>query len=342
MSPESDIGFRDISPTVLNFPFTESSEILDSLRFPSKILTGIPASEASGLLHANGYTPDGPLVLPETDGKLDLDLAHFPMLDEIQKHYKDRLPGLPGFEHRYPMPGSEASIQLLIAEWVSNGTMTELGVLEGDYFGYEHNAGIAGLKDHIHAVRSLEEAGSPVEGRVWFLSYPSARDGNWLDTEVLQAFINAGHKVVIDYALGPSTTDPQSFDVSDENIIALLTSPSKGLGVFDYRLTGEAFTRVQSEYLAGTLWFKSTPNIVATMALYNTLGLDTIPRLHKAKQLEACAALANLIGGDVMPSNSILMATTTTPLPPEYSYLALPTGEYKLRLTDVFAKLDRR
>lgn len=124
------------------------------------------------------------------------------------------------------------------------------------------------------------------------------------------------------------------------------TSPSKMYGVFDHRLMGVPFTREQVGTLVETVWFKDIPKMFKTMMLYDTFGLDTLPALYAARQLEACKAIADLIGSEIRPSDTLLMATADDPTLKGYGHLKLTAnGErvgFRFRLPRVFEILDDR
>jgi histidinol-phosphate/aromatic aminotransferase/cobyric acid decarboxylase-like protein len=223
--------------------------------------------------------------------------------------------------------------------------MTELGIVEGEYPGYKFNADCFNPIKDVTPVPSLEEAGDPVEGRVWFISNPSAIDGNWQDTEVLQRFIEAGHEVVLDYAYAGLTIDvpdAEPIDLSAPNIKAILTSPSKIFGVFNHRYTGVAYTREWIGPLYDTqTWFRGVPAMLDTPMLYETFRPHELPRKYQERQLKICQALADLIGQEVRPSDAILTATIDGPFPAEPGTFHGKAQTPQIRLSRLFEKLEK-
>lgn len=329
---------EDLQPNVLCYPFPEVRDILGSLRLPEEFhKRTLPAEAGRRILVASGY-PD--LEIPaDIQGFVDLEAIHIPVIDRITKRNESLLDGLSGFEHAYPVPGSSLSIRTLMTEWFDKGTMTELAIIDDEYDGYEWNADI--LRIPKHRVRSLQEAGEPKKGRVWFLSNPSATDGNWHDSEVLQAFIEAGHDVVIDAAYSGLEPSEHPFDVSAPNIKAVLTSPSKIFGVFRHRLTGVTYTREQVDSLIDSqLWFKDIPATMDSLALYESFGPHELPRLYREWQRIICDAISELIGKEFIPSDTILFAHSDDIMQQEYSHFALASGRSRIRLTTLYERLE--
>lgn len=334
MSRGFEVEPNDLVVPILCYPFPEVREALDAVRLPQSFhMSTLTAPEASDLLLQGGYKFGGDLVLPTDKGRIDFERIHEPVTARITERNEPQLPGLSDFEHQYATFGSSEAIKSLMAGWSRDGKMSELGWIDGEYIGYLGEAG--GLNIPLHVVPSLEEAGEPVEGRVWFLSNPSAIDGNWHDDEVLKAFIEAGHDVVLDYAYGGLTTDEHPLDVSAPNIKAVLTSPSKNFGVFYHRYTGVAYTREGVSTLGSTMWFRSVPALMDTLMLYETFEPHELPRKYKDKQLVICKALVELTGISIEPSDNILMAYTNAEAAP---HAQGPGKNY--RLSNLFARLE--
>lgn len=339
------IDKADLTPQVLCFPFPEVRETLNTLRLPEEfLLPTLTPSEAEDMLLTGGYTFEPGLVIPEDSrdsrGLVDFEAMHTPVINRIALRQEMQLPGLAGFEHRYPVAGSSMSIHLLMAEWSRKAIdpMTELAVIEGEYDGYAFSA--AGLNLPVYTVASLEEAGEPVKGRIWFVSNPSATDGNWHDQEAWQEFIAAGHDVVYDAAYVDLTADEHPLDVSADNIKAVITTPSKAFGVFWNRLTGVTYTREPIISLIDTMWFKNVPALMDTLMLYETFEANQLPRQYSKQQQKICQALGELVGKDISPSDTLLLAHTDESLPPEYSHFSLGSGRSRFRLSTLFARLE--
>lgn len=350
---EFSIGPEDLWADVLNYPFPEVRALLNSLLLPQEFFMHLTPDEVTRMLQDNKFDFDPVIQFDTKKGYVDRDRMHVPVLDRIYDlHHKDQLPGLSTYKHRYATQGSTQAIRVLMPEWKAKGEMTELAVIGengreiGDeYMGYQAVADSFNIP--VLRVPTLAEAGEPVKGRVWFISNPSALDGNWLNDEALQAFIAAGHEVVLDLAYGGLAIDPHVLDVSAPNIRAVLTSPSKIFGVFWQRYMGVAYTREKVSSLEwDAVMFKEIPTLLATLILYKTFKPNELPRKYQQRQLDACAAIARLLGMSteaIVPSDTLLMATTAEPLPDEYSeYLqfTLPSGISRFRLPGILEKQE--
>lgn len=331
---------------VFGYPFIETRRALGSLSLDELFhINTLPVTEAANILHDGGYIVDPALELPAYDnGQLNLDSIHEPVIDRITQRNEPLLTGLFGFNEKYPTHGSSMAIRALMAEWSRTGKMTELAVVGGEYEGYEFAAGDAkhnlGLAIPVHKVVSLEDASDPVEGRVWFVSNPSAVNGNWHDDEVWQQFVAAGHDIVYDAAYVGLTAENHPIDVSAPNIKAVLTSPSKIFGTFRHRLTGIAYTREPVFSMIDTIWFKDVPALMATLILYETFEPNELPTKYKNDQLIICRSLTDHFGKTITPSDAILLSNTNETLPPEYSHYKRKPGTYRFGLTKLFEQLE--
>ncbi len=340
MSERLMVEHSDLIVPILCYPFPEVRELLGDLHLSESFhMDALTLPEARELLYEGGYSFSPDLEIPTDPGeRVDFEHIHEPVTARITERNEPLLPGLADFEKQYATHGSAEAIFRLMAGWSATGKMTELGFLKSDYDGYVLEA--MGLNIPIHDVPSLESVGDPVEGRIWFLSNPSAIDGNWHEDEMLQDFIAAGHNIVLDYAYGGLTPEEHPLDVSAPNIQAVLTSPSKIFGVFNHRYTGVAYTRENVGSLLSTMWFKSVPALMDTLMLYEAFEPTELPQKYREKQLIICQALTELIGKTIKPSDNILMAHTDEALQPEYGLFATESGMYRLRLSKLFAQLE--
>lgn len=343
MSQNFEIEPTDIDVHILCYTFPEVRDLLETQRLsPSFHLSALTVSGARDLLEEGGYSFHSDLEIPtDPTGQVDFEKIHEPIIERITEFYKPELAGLSDFKERYANAGSSEAIKGLMAAWISNGTMTRLGLIAGDYEGYTFEAASLGMKkEAIDTVPSLMEAGEPVEGRVWFVSNPSAVDGNWHNNEALQEFIEAGHDVVLDFAYGGLTTHEHPVDVSAPNIKAVLTSPSKIYGVFFQRLPGVCYSREAiGPLVSANLWFRSVPGMMDALALHEAFGLHKLPLEYKEKQLAICQALGEQAGACMKPSDAILIAHTDENVPPEYARFARGLGR-TIRLSKLFAKME--
>jgi histidinol-phosphate/aromatic aminotransferase/cobyric acid decarboxylase-like protein len=153
-----------------------------------------------------------------------LDDFHHPIIEKLMAYHREDVPALPQFAHRYPTSGSEEGIREYMTLLQSQG-VRHIYTWKGDYEGYREVAKTRGL-----GVMELELDAEPNQfppGH-WFLSNPSARDGNIVPAEKITAIAEAGHEVFYDLSYLAST-HPYRFDVSHPNISAVAISFSLSL-----------------------------------------------------------------------------------------------------------------
>lgn len=315
---------------VYSYPFPEVRDTIDRLRLDARfMLNTLDVTEAAGLLAPYQFEP--PLELPAgPDGSLNLDELHVPVIERIRSRVQESMPGLEDFACAYPTPGSSQAMFTLMAEWHARGALDSIAILDGEYEGYAAYA--EALNIPVTRYDSLDA--KPEPGAMWFVSNPSAIDGNWLDDAAWGRFTKAGHQIVHDAAYAGLTRDGM-VDVSSPNIRAVLTSPSKLFGVFRYRNTGVAYTREPVAALYGTKWFKDIPALLDTLKLYEQYGGNELPHRYRPVQERICAALSGLAGAEIRPSDVLLLGHTDQPLSEAYQRFAR-AGGYRFGLTKLF------
>ncbi len=320
---------------VYSYPFPEIRELIRNTQLdPDFMLNTLPVERAAGLLASYGFEPE--LQLPaRTDGSLDLDELHTPVIERIRNRQAVSLPGLEDFEHAYPIHGSSQSMFTLLAEWQAKNELSSLAVLEGEYEGYEAYA--KSLNIPVNKYGRLRDA-EAVPGQVWFVSNPSAVGGNWHDNEEWQEFIQKGHDTVVDAAYVGLTAE-HKLDVSAPNIKAVLTSPSKIYGVFRYRNTGITYTRQPVEAMYGTKWFKDVPALLDTLNLYEHFGASDLPDKYRPVQKFICKQLTDLVGAEVVPSDVLLLSNSQGPVAEPFK--GYKRGDaYRFGLTKLFEDIE--
>lgn len=337
MRSSFEVNPRHIMSEVYSYPFPEVRQIIDNTRLDSRFMFNtLPIAQAEEYLQPYDFQP--PLDLPANqDGELNLDEIHVPVIDRIQAKQSESLPGLDTFENRYPCHGSSPAMSAIMAEWHAKGKMQSLAVLKGEYEGYSAYATELGIP--ITQYDSLQDH-EPVDGEVWFISNPSAVDGNWIDQEKWQSFVDAGHDIVYDAAY-VGLTEGGQIDVSAPNIRAVLTSPSKIYGVFRYRDTGVAYTREPVNIMYGTKWFKDIPALLDTLKLYESFEQNELPRLYRAKRELVIRALSEYANAEIVPSDVLLLARYDGELPQEFDQYKRGDN-YRFGLTKLFEDLEKR
>src|SRR5262249_7630920 len=110
-----------------------------------------------------------------------LDDFHVPIIEKLCRFQREAAPDLSGFPHRYPTAGSEEGIREFMTRLATEG-VREIHVLHGEYEGYREVARSRG----IAAVEvPMERDPRALPPGTWFVSNPSARDGNVLPDEWL-------------------------------------------------------------------------------------------------------------------------------------------------------------
>jgi hypothetical protein len=318
-----------------SYPFPEVRETVATPELsPRFMLNTLTLPEAAGLIATYNFQP--PLELPANgQNELDLDELHIPVIDRIRTIQSEHMPGLEYFSNAYPTPGSSQSMFTLLAEWQAKGKLNSIAVLNGEYEGYAAYASTL----NIPVVRydSLEGI-EPQEDQVWFISNPSAVDGNWIDKDAWKRFTETGHSIVFDAAYVGLTSDG-TVDVSSPNIKAVLTSPSKLFGVFRYRNTGITYTREPVASMYGTKWFKDVPALLDTLKLYETFGRNELVHQYRPRQERICQALSQLVDTTIIPSDVLLLGHTAEPLGDEYQRFARH-NVHRFGLTKLFEDFE--
>jgi len=227
-----------------------------------------------------------PLEIPETrDGRIDLDELHLPVIKRVTKAYSAVVPQLGNFKYAYPTSGSSEGLFHLLA-WLKTQGATAINVLKGEYEGYAAQAKNLGLTVFERTLEDTENC----EPGYWFISNPSARDGNILPNKVINELCERGNKVILDLAY-VGTTRSYPFNVKHKNIIAAVTSFSKPYGVFRFRIGGFVFARKEIPTLYGNKWFKDITRLLQALALAEQIG----PR----KLYEKYAPIQKAIADDI-------------------------------------------
>lgn len=343
------IDLADLNPDALNYRPPQVAEALDEINNLSQSFFRQRNSEAEArdILRTSGFTCWENLELPTTsEGRVSLNELYRPFVSHLTERFEPLFPGLSSFEYKYgTMRGAQEGINEVMSELVATGGMTRLGILAHDYFGYTLAASPRGFgEENIDIALSLEEAGDPVEGRIWFISNPSAIDGNWLDDTALKLFLEAGHKVVLDAAYSDLTTEANQAGVEDElseNIVAVLVSPNKPNGLVHQGYPGGVFSRFRMPTLEIDQFYLPKDRLLKTIELGRRFPLHWLATQARPTQLEIVNTLNKAIQGEaaVVPSDAVLMAHAKRALPPKYEHLRRGAGRYAMRLSQVFESM---
>jgi len=326
-------------PNIFHYRFPEVRESLRGLTLePNFLLHTNYAHEAAAMLDPFNFEPEFVLPLRE-DGTVILDSLYEQGVERIHEQVKGTFPGLNAFDNRYPLQGSYDAIGKLLNDLIKKKKFKRLAILEGEYGGYKKEAEKLGIADiEIVTYQSFKDA-VPNDEELWFVTNPSARDGNYIDPTAWAEFINRGHKIVYDAAYA-GVARGATIDVSSPNILAVMTSPSKTFGVFHERGVGIAYTREPADSFRDTHNFTSISELLKTVKLYETFPPNELSRQYRARQEEICEALSQRLGVAVIPSDVLVVAHATGKLPKEYDEY-LRGDNYRLGLARLFEDRER-
>ncbi|MBP9810527.1 aminotransferase class I/II-fold pyridoxal phosphate-dependent enzyme [bacterium] len=286
---------------VYSYLFSDTRDVLKRVGpfiHPDLFRVTTEASRAGQIL-SNLVTP-ALEVTATGEGKLDLDMIHQPIIERVVDAYAHRVLGLKHFAFRYPGQGSSEGIFHLLVRLRTQG-VTTIHVLRGEYEGYGAQAKNLGMRVVEHDLEAVHEL---IEPGYWFISNPSASNGNLLPEQFLRSLLDAGHRVIFDLAYVGLTRE-YVFDMSHPNIVAVVISFSKPYGVFRLRLGGFIFTREELPTFYGSKWFKDCERLLQALVLAESIGPDYLYPRYKPVQDAIIAALnaryqLGLVASDVL------------------------------------------
>lgn len=263
------------------------------------------------------YFPEVRAIVSETLGKFDHQLIResiFPGLDNYHERLLDKFvqksagyqKGLEDYPCKYICNGSSEAIFHLLVEAGERGL--PIYVLSGEYEGYREYAKNIGLRV-TEVDTNWEEIKRVPKGR-WFISNPSARDGNIIDNGWISKLGDLGHELVIDVAyLG--LTPRKQIDLSHQNIVAVVASMSKPFGMFYFRV-GFAFSRKPLLTLSPNKWFKNILMIQLAENILDKIEFGSLWRRYHQWQTKAVQELARESGENITASEVLLLAHADT------------------------------
>jgi len=290
----------------------------------------------------SGAFNDYPLnsTFREPRNVVDLD-NHQKIMDRITTKYSEIIHPLGDFEHVAPGAGSSPLIFHLLAYLKGKGHDT-ISVLDGEYAGYGAYATHLGMKVITHKSFLDGEDGDTV----WFISNPSARNGNFVRPSFITSLCNQGAKIVLDLSYAGST-HPYVYDVSNENIIGVILSQSKPYGVFRFRMGGFLYTREEIPSLFGNKWFKDPMRMLQSLKLVEDLGFHTLYKKYRPVQKAIISEINKTHGLSISASDALLIGHidpfTADKLDAEQSIVVEPykrgSGWYRFCITPYFEEL---
>lgn len=333
------------NPEYLNFQRPEVAKFLGGLTFNPEINNTITTEDrVRKLLLEGGFEHGAQLDIPVIDGIVDPHELGKKVADRLVERDEVLLPGLSDFEYRYTtVNGATDGIEQLMVGLLAEEDRPKIGLIRGDYMGYIGAAYVKGLE--MKFADSLEEAREQNDNVVWFVSNPSAINGNLYTPRAWQEFLAANRRVIVDAAYIDLTLEGLSVDVSSPNIIAVITSPSKPLGNVQGKYPGGVCTREEHGGLSFQQKFNNVPRLFTIMEaeLQDEFGPHKIASLHRSTQLAICQDMSAAADGVVLPSDATLMAYATGSLDKRFDpYRTVNSHErkrrYTFRLTKEFAR----
>jgi histidinol-phosphate/aromatic aminotransferase/cobyric acid decarboxylase-like protein len=233
-----------------------------------------------------------------------LDDFHLPVIARLVERHRADVPALAGFAHAYPTSGSEEGIRELMSAIAASDERCPAYMFAGDYEGYREIARTRCVE--FQELPCSLEAPARVPPGWWFLSNPSARDGNLLPRELIDAVLAAGHRVFYDLSY-LDATPPAVFDLSHPNVAAAAISFSKPYGLFYYRI-GFTFSRAPIQALVANKWFKSVFGLLLAERLMQTVDARAHAAKYAAIQAEIVADIEREHAFGLRASDAFLLA----------------------------------
>lgn len=219
---------------------------------------------------------------------------------------------LPDLPHGYPTNGSSEAIRDTVCEIAARGGGT-IHVFKGEYEGYEAYAAAYGVQVVRHdPAWPLADVASMADGDAFFLSQPSAIDGNiWhgFDTFMRDlAELRPGVRVMLDLCYVGCVAAPYRINACHPNVAKIFFSLSKAFGVYYWRIGG-VFSRDPMPGLWGNQWFKNLASIAYGAALMDAHpDPRELPSRYRHAQIEAVRAVSMRTARPLLPSDVFLLA----------------------------------
>jgi hypothetical protein len=265
-----------------------------------------------------------PLKIPATpEGNVNLDEIHVPILERIVQAYTPLVPALKEYAYKYPTPGSSEGIYKTIAKLKAKN-VEKIYILSGEYEGYQNYAEDLGMK--VISIDLERTNLAELEKGYWFISNPSAREGNIISNETINKICDLGNKVILDLAYVGSTRD-YKFDVSNKNIETVFLSMSKPYGVFRYRI-GFTFSREPINSLYGNKWFKDPTRLLQGLKLAEEIPPGSLYDKYRPVQERIIGKINEEFDLTIKPSDAFLLGTCK----------AEDVAEYKKELVQNFIR----
>ncbi len=268
-----------------------------------------------------------------------LDNFHEPLLQTYVDHMRGQL-DLDTFPYRYFAAGASEIIFHVLAEIASHRPETPLYVFEGEYEGYAGYGANLGLK--FEAVKVDTDFKQLKQG-IFFISNPSARDGNILPNEKISQIGDAGHEIILD-ATYVGLTAPHQFLCDHPSISRVLVSMSKPFGLYYYRV-GFCFSRKEMKTLEVNKWFKNVLSIIIAKEILVQLPQPKLYNKYSKWQDRAIKDFSDKYGVTPHKSDVMLLAYLDyKEVPQESKKILTPFDRginYRFCLTPYYLEYER-
>src|SRR3989344_2541367 len=266
--------------------------------------------------------------------KPGLEDYHKPVVIEYLKTFKNQLPGLEYYPFQYVTAGASEGIFHLLARIAAFEPETPLYILQGEYEGYQGYGGNLGLKFQIVTPEQKVEDLKP---GIFFVSNPSARDGNIIPNEEIIKIGEAGHRINLDVTY-VGLTEPHEFMVTHPSIESVVVSLSKPYGLYYYRF-GFLFSKKEYKTLEVNKWFKNVLTLEISRQALTRLKSSELAAIHRPTQKLALTKLKEDFGVTAFPSDVLLLAHAETA--PETLEICNRKSNYRFCLTPYFLIQER-
>lgn len=222
--------------------------------------------------------------------------------------------------YQYPTAGASEALRHIIYQRVADHAGSpRIHFFEGEYEGYMKMAEAAGLHWIEHPrpegqgpdtdLDFKRIAHSMVSGDLFFLSQPSAIDGNVWDE--YQTFVDTmpAESLVVDVTYVGSVQEDaikQRFDLNAPSIQNVVFSLSKPFGVY-YDRIGGVFARKEDPGLYGNMWFKNLTSLMIGERLMTDHSVFDVPNRLRPIQIQALENVSNALGIKLKPSQVVLL-----------------------------------
>jgi len=272
-----------------------------------------------------------------------LDNFHVPIIELYLSSYSGEIPHLKDFCFKYPTGGAEEGIREVLTFLQTRG-VEKIYVFSGEYEGYKAVAETRRI-DTVEV--DFNEDPKNLEPGYWFLSNPSACNGNIIPNEFINRICEAGHRVFYDLTYVGLTREHR-FDVSHRNIFAAAVSFSKPFGLFYYR-AGFTFSREEIPSLCGNKWFKNIFSLLIVKELMGNMMSMGIVAKYKPLQEEIISEINRETGLGMRASDVLLLGYLTEQDAKKLSSEQLEAIKrfsrgnlYRFCLTPYFKELEKR